>query len=49
VFGSAVDITLAELRIESLLPADAETAAIMQLLARGAARASRPGPLAATG
>jgi len=35
-FGTAVDITLAELSIESFFPADAETAgAIWNLLPRG--------------
>ena len=42
VFGSAVDITLAELRIEAMLPADAQTAEVMQRLAIEAARAPRP-------
>jgi transcriptional regulator with XRE-family HTH domain len=42
VFGSAVDITLAELRIEAMLPADAQTAEVMHRLAVETARAPRP-------
>ena len=35
VFGTATDITLSELAIESFLPADAETAAALRLVADG--------------
>jgi transcriptional regulator with XRE-family HTH domain len=44
MFGHAVDITLAELRVESFLPADAQTAEIMRRLAQGSARGSRSVP-----
>lgn len=37
VFGTALDITLAELTIETFFPADAETAAKMRALAEGSA------------
>ncbi len=42
-FGTALDITVSELTIESFFPADAETAA---LFSRGADRAGDPGPAA---
>jgi transcriptional regulator with XRE-family HTH domain len=43
VFGSAMDITLAELTIESFVPADLQTAAVMRRLASGSARPSGSG------
>jgi hypothetical protein len=35
VFGTPLDITLAELAIESFFPADAQTAAHLSRMARG--------------
>ncbi|MGH7488244.1 MAG: hypothetical protein ACREMY_22000, partial [bacterium] len=34
-FGTAVDVTIAELRLEAFLPADEETAALLKATARG--------------
>ncbi|HTE42172.1 MAG TPA: helix-turn-helix transcriptional regulator, partial [Steroidobacteraceae bacterium] len=45
VFGTAVDVTLAELAIEAFFPADAETAKMLQEIA--AKRAESPQPLGA--
>ncbi len=40
VFGTPLDITLAELALESFFPADAATAEILRALAEGATPAS---------
>jgi hypothetical protein len=44
VFGTALDITLSELAIESFFPADEEPAAIMRKLARRSAKGALRGP-----
>jgi hypothetical protein len=38
VFGTPVDVTLAELAIESFFPADGETAEVLRRIADGAER-----------
>jgi hypothetical protein len=45
-FGTAVDLTAAELSIEAFLPADASTAEALRLHAGGATRGNRRSPLA---
>jgi hypothetical protein len=44
VFGTALDITLSELAIESFFPSDEETAGVMRKLARRSAKGALRGP-----
>jgi transcriptional regulator with XRE-family HTH domain len=44
VFGTAVDVTLSELTVETFLPADEATAAALRELARARAAGPPPGP-----
>jgi hypothetical protein len=41
-FGTAIDVTVAELSIESLFPADADTASAMHSLVRSVPGSSTP-------